>query len=85
MRQRFDVVYKDNSCTIEPHFCREWDESGGCYGSNESHGYSFEEACRIVSDWHKSEAEEWAQQRSSDAIFYIEQEARLATNEETEQ
>ena len=42
---RYDVIYRSHrECDIEPHFCREWDESGGCYGFNEEHGFSKEAA-----------------------------------------
>ena len=42
---RYDVIYRSQrECDIEPHFCREWDESGGCYGFNEEHGFSKEAA-----------------------------------------
>lgn len=46
--QRYDVIYRSQrECDIEPHFCREWDESGGCYGFNEEHGFSKEEALHL--------------------------------------
>lgn len=39
--QRYDVIYSSSQeCYLEPHFCREWDESGGCYGFNSRHGFS---------------------------------------------
>lgn len=42
---RYDVIYESaQECHIEPHFCREWDESGGCFGFNEEHGFSELEA-----------------------------------------
>lgn len=43
--QRYDVIYSSSQeCYLEPHHCREWDESGGCYGFNSRHGFSKEEA-----------------------------------------
>jgi hypothetical protein len=59
MTQRYDVVYYADYVTVEPHFCRDWDETGGCYGTNPDHGYSIEEACEMVSDWYKQEADLW--------------------------
>lgn len=59
MTQRYDVVYHSEYATIEPHFCRDWDEAGGCYGTNLDHGYSLEEACEQVADYYQQEADLW--------------------------
>lgn len=56
---RFDVVYKDSGATIDPHFCRDWDSDGGCYGTNPNHGLSFDEACDAVAAWHEQQAALW--------------------------
>lgn len=47
---RYDVVYyQHGGAGIDSHFCREWDDDdGGCYGTNETHGYSWEEAVAMV-------------------------------------
>jgi hypothetical protein len=45
---RYDIVYTKDGPKIEPHFCRQWDEDGGCYGTNPLHGYSKEQADEIV-------------------------------------
>ena len=61
---RYDVVYGGSyyapSIHLAPHFCREWDDEGGCYGSREDHGYSWEEARAEVARWHREKAEQWA-------------------------
>ena len=41
---KFDVVFDGGSIRIEYHFCREDD----CFGTDETHGYSFDEAKEIV-------------------------------------
>lgn len=56
---RFDVVYSRDGGTIEPHFCREWDDSGGCYGTNPDHGMSLAEASAELADWHERQAQMW--------------------------
>ena len=48
---RYDIIYTGNSIEIEPHFCRIWDENGGCYGTNEEHGMSWDEAKRHVIEY----------------------------------
>ena len=50
---RYDIIYTGNSIEIEPHFCRIWDENGGCYGTNEEHGMSWDEAKRHVIEYYK--------------------------------
>lgn len=57
--ERFDVIYRDGSALIDHHFCREWDEEGGCYGTNPEHGLSFDDACDQVADWYASQADQW--------------------------
>lgn len=56
---RYDVVYTAHGVTIDTHFCREWDENGGCYGTNPDHGLSHSEACEEVAQWHERQAKEW--------------------------
>ena len=53
--QRYDIVFGDGPA-IEPHFCREWDGDGGCYGTNPDHGYTWEEAVEQVAQWHEAQA-----------------------------
>lgn len=64
MGNRYDVIYTSSSeVTIEPHFCREYD----CFGTNPDHGFTFEEAKKVVSDhylqlhkyWNNLEEEEF--------------------------
>lgn len=56
---RFDVIYTAHGVTLEPHFCREWDESGGCYGTNPDHGYALDEAREQIARWHEAQAQHW--------------------------
>jgi uncharacterized DUF497 family protein len=58
---RYDVCYHSDKVTIEPHFCREWDQDGGCYGTREDHGFAFDEAKQSVADWYLAESEKWRQ------------------------
>lgn len=58
---RYDVIYgPDNSIAIEPHFCREWDDTGGCYGTNPDHGFSWEEAKNQVILHYERQIEFWS-------------------------
>lgn len=50
---KFDIIWPaECGPTIDYHFCREWNEKGGCYGTNPDHGYTLEEAARQVAEWH---------------------------------
>lgn len=70
---RFDVIYSSCGCTIQPHYCREWDdEDGGCYGTNSDHGYSFDEACDQVAEWHDRQAALWRSRQSFECLHYTE-------------
>ncbi len=53
---RFDVIYDANGVHLDYHFCREWVGDEGCYGTNPTHGSSFEEAREMVATWHDEEA-----------------------------
>lgn len=55
MTQRYDICHYGKHVAIEPHFCREWDENGGCYGTNPDHGYSWEEAKEQLISWHEAQ------------------------------
>lgn len=55
---RFDVIYSETGISIDYHFCREWDENGGCYGTNPNHGFTFEEAKKAVVDYYQQKMEE---------------------------
>lgn len=59
MTYRFDVIYHENGATIDYHYCREWDDKGGCHGTREDHGLSLEEACGELADWHEYQAKAW--------------------------
>ena len=56
---RFDVEYNSSGADISYHYCREWVNGVGCYGTNPEHGFSFEEAKIHVSDWYSTLAEYW--------------------------
>lgn len=71
-KMRFDVCYHADHVTIEPHFCRSWDDEGGCYGTNPNHGYSFEEACDQVAEWYESQAELWRKREHHTCLYYLE-------------
>ena len=58
---RLDVCYGPHGISLDFHFCREWDESGGCYGTNKNHGFTFAEAKQEVIAHLKSEIEWWEQ------------------------
>lgn len=70
-KMRFDVCYHKDGATIEPHFCRDWDEEGGCYGTNPDHGVSFEEACDEVANWHERQAELWRKREHHACLYYL--------------
>lgn len=69
MELKFDVIYDGDKATIETHFCREWDENGGCYGTNPEHGFTLDEACDIVAEWYENQAKEW-RNRTHHTIHY---------------
>ena len=52
---KFDVVFDGGSIRIMCHFCKE----DGCFGTNETHGYSFDEAKEIVIHRLDVELEVW--------------------------
>ncbi len=57
----YDVIYDSERCCgpyLEPHFCREWENGEGCYGTNPNHGFSFEDAKReIIKFWENATPE----------------------------
>lgn len=59
MAERFDVIYDKNGCYLDYHFCREFDDEGGCYGTRDDHGFSFDEAREHIVDWYKQQVEKW--------------------------
>lgn len=71
-KMRFDVCYPSEHASIEPHFCREWDEDGGCYGTNPEHGYSFEEACDEMARWHQQQVDLWRKREHPLCLYYLE-------------
>ena len=58
-KQRYDIIYDQNGVHLEYHFCRSWDEDGGCYGTNPNHGYSLEDAADEIARHYQSLADEW--------------------------
>lgn len=57
---RYDVVYDGGKCNISFHFCREWNEHGeGCYGTDPTHGFTFEEAQKKVVEYYTRRANDW--------------------------
>ena len=57
--RRYDVIYHSDHVSVEPHHCREWDEDGGCYGTNPDHGCAWGEACKIMAAYHTQQARLW--------------------------
>ena len=41
-KNRYDLVHQEYSIRIEPHFCRKYE----CYGTDENHGYTWEEVAK---------------------------------------
>jgi hypothetical protein len=41
---RYDISYTQYGMSIVPHFCREY----GCYGTNKTHGMTYEEAMKYI-------------------------------------
>lgn len=68
---RFDLVFCEGAVTIEPHFCRQWDSEGGCYGTNETHGLSLDDACRQAAEWHQQQAGLWLNKEHHDVLQYL--------------
>lgn len=65
---RYDVIFAHPSgVSVEPHFCREWDDSGGCYGTNPDHGMSWSEACAKAAQWHDDQATQWREKATARA------------------
>ena len=48
----YDVQFSEYGIDIVPHFCRE----DGCFGNNDDHGMTLDEACEFVAQWHENEA-----------------------------
>lgn len=56
---RFDVSWHEHGPSLDYHFCREWDDDVGCYGTNPNHGMSFDAAKKTICEWHLAEAKRW--------------------------
>jgi|TARA_Y100000310_G_scaffold71297_1_gene67137 hypothetical protein len=53
----YDIVYRSkDEAYLEPHFCREWEGDCGCYGTNEMHGFTFEEAKEELAKHYEAKA-----------------------------
>lgn len=71
MTRRYDVLYGEHGPFVDFHFCREWDETGGCYGARPDHGMSWEEAAEematyfsaLARAWSETTEEEWLRSR----------------------
>ena len=59
MGLRFDVIYDSHGAHLDRHFCREWTDGEGCYGTNPDHGFTFDEAKEHVAKWYEDMAEYW--------------------------
>ena len=58
-KPRFDIVYGENYVRLDYHFCREWDDEGGCYGTNPNHGLSWDEAKQEMIAYLQGQIEYW--------------------------
>ena len=57
---KYDVRYGDEAAVLDYHFCREFSEDGnGCFGTNPTHGLSFDEAKEAIAAWHEDQAKGW--------------------------
>ena len=56
---RFDVRFGPEGHSLDYHFCRSWDERGGCYGTNKDHGFTFAEGKQEIIKYLKGEIEWW--------------------------
>ena len=52
---RFDVIFDGSKVSIDYHFCRDHD----CFGTNDSHGFSFKEAKEVVVKHLEEELKTW--------------------------
>lgn len=53
---RFDVVWGESGEPyLDYHFCREW----GCYGTDQTHGFTFEAAREEIARWYEEKARRW--------------------------
>jgi len=71
--RRYDVSYGADNTSFAPfaypdtHHCREWDEDhGGCYGTNPNHGFTWDEARKLMVEFHEQQAAEWRDKNESD-------------------
>lgn len=59
-RYRYDVMLGFDRATLEPHFCREINADGeGCFGTDPTHGLSFDGAKDELATWHEQQAAYW--------------------------
>lgn len=81
---RYDVVYGGDisvpTCYVRPHYCRDWDESGGCYGTNEAHGMAWKDARAAVADWYEARSILW-RHKDEDESGYVQDDTALAAKE----
>ena len=52
---RFDITFTRDGASIDYHFCKEEE----CFGTNEDHGYSFDEAKEAVTHYLEKELKVW--------------------------
>lgn len=66
---RYDVIYGpgEHQCAVAEHFCREWDDNGGCYGTNPTHGFTWEDARAEVAEFYARLSKEWAEKPEGEA------------------
>ena len=56
---RFDVIYDSSEAKVDFHFCREVTDIGECFGTDATHGLSFEAAKEEVARYYDEQAKFW--------------------------
>lgn len=72
----WDVIYGNGYATVEPHFCREYEDCGG--------GMDFDEACEKVAHFYSNIAKQWREKTHPTVQFHLEQ-IRQQIKEEQEE
>ena len=69
---KFDIFYGNNyEVYAEPHFCREWEDKGGCYGTNPEHGFTWEEVCQECIDHYEMMVTIWKERKEKTYEDYV--------------
>tara|TARA_Y100000310_G_C20704127_1_gene833255 strand:- start:6922 stop:7155 length:234 start_codon:yes stop_codon:yes gene_type:complete len=66
--QKYDVWYGPEGPSLELHFCRDID----CFGTNEDHGFTFDEACEDIASYYENQSKLWRTKEHPNCKLYIE-------------